>query len=107
MEGQTDAANGNKRRREDEGRPLPADGGVSIMAGVGQSISNVQTIATAIKVYDGDVVSGDLTLSGCRDWAATMRDCEDTVATPDFWSRRTYLWCTRGQRRSTSLQTRR
>ena len=92
MEGQTDAGNGNKRRREDEGRPLPAGGGVSIMAGVGQSISNVQTIAAAIKVYDGGVVSGDLTLSGCRDWAATMRDCEDTVATPNFWGQiATYL----------------
>ena len=71
MEGQTDG-NGNKRRQEDEGRPLPTDGGVSIMTGVGQSISNFQTIEAAIKVYDGGVVSGDLTLSGCRDWAETI-----------------------------------
>ena len=62
------------------------------MPGTGQSISNVRGIAAAIKVYDGGVVSGELTLSDGRDWAGTMRDCEDTVATPDFWGQiATYL----------------
>ena len=92
MEGQADAGC-NKRRREDsEGKRLPAGGGVSIMPGTGQSIKNVQGIAAAIKVYDGGVESGDLTLSLGRDWQGTMDNCEDTVATLDFWGQiATYL----------------
>jgi hypothetical protein len=49
MGGQTDAGNGEKRRRVDEGCPLPGGGGVSIMAGTGQSISNVRGTAAAMK----------------------------------------------------------
>jgi hypothetical protein len=37
------------------------------------------------------VVSGDLTLSDGRDWAGTMRHCEDTVATPDLGADRDVL----------------
>ena len=65
-----------------------------MQAGAAGNISNVRDIAAAIKVYDGGVVSGELTLSDDRDWAGTIRDCEDTVSTPDFcelfrggWSR--------------------
>ena len=47
-------------------------GGVTIMTGTGQSIKNVQDITVVIKVYDGGVVSGDLTLSDGRDWTGTM-----------------------------------
>ena len=54
-------------REDSEGKRLPADGGVSIMPGRGQSIKNVQGIAAAIKVYDGGVESGDLTLRLVRD----------------------------------------
>ena len=61
---QTDAG---KRRRGNEGHQLPGGGGVSIMPGTGQSISNVRGIAAAIKVYDGGVESGDLTLRLVRD----------------------------------------
>ena len=91
MEGQPDAES-NKRRRDSQGNWLPAGAGATIMAGTGQSIKNVQGITAAIKVYDGGVVSGDLTLSDGRDWAGTMRHCEDTVATPEFWGQiATYL----------------
>ena len=98
MQGQADAGC-NKRRREDiQVQQLPAGGGVPIMTGTGQSIKNVQGIASAIKVYDGGVESCDLTLSEDHDWQGTIDNCEDTVATLDFKfgvrSRRTYLWCT-------------
>ena len=90
-EGQTD---GDSKRRCGgiDGHALPSGGGVSIVLGKGQSIKNVQDIVAAIKIYNGGVVSGELTLSDDQDWAATMRDCEDTVATPDFWGQiATYL----------------
>jgi hypothetical protein len=90
MEGQSDE-DGNKRRRDSQGNLLPAGGGATIMTGTGQSLKNVQDITTAIKVYDGGVVSGDLTLSDDRDWAGTMRHCEDTVSTPDLGEDRDVL----------------
>ena len=97
MEGPTDGGN-SQRRRDSEGNRLPDGGGVSIMPGTGQKISNLQGIAAAIKVYDGGVESCDLTLSEDHDWQGTIDNCEDTVATLDFKfgvrSRRTYLWCT-------------
>jgi hypothetical protein len=84
MEGQPDAES-NKRHRDIQGNWLPTGGGATVMTGTGQSIKNVQDITTVIKVYDGGVVSGDLTLSDDRDWAGAMRHCEDTVTTPEFW----------------------
>ena len=92
MQGQADAGC-NKRRREDiQVQQLPAGGGVPIMTGTGQSIKNVQGIASAIKVYDGGVESGDLTFSDGRNWEGTMVNCEDTVATLEFWGQiATYL----------------
>jgi hypothetical protein len=62
----------NKRRRDSQGNWLPAGGGATIMAGTGQSIKNDQVTTAEIKVYDGGVVSGDLTLSDVRDWEGTM-----------------------------------
>ena len=92
MEGQADADCNKRRRQDSEGKRLPAGGGVSIMPGTGQRFKNVQGIAAAIKVYDGGVESGDLTLSLGRDWQGTMDNCEDTVATLDFWGQiATYL----------------
>ena len=91
MEGHPDT-DSNKQCRDRQGNWLPVDGGATIKTGTGQSIKNVQDITTLIKVYDGGVVSGDLTLSDDRDWSGTMRHCEDTVVTPDFWGQiATYL----------------
>ena len=48
----------------------------------------------AIKIWDGDVASVDLTLSLVRDWESTgtLQHCRDTVATVDFWGQiATYL----------------
>jgi hypothetical protein len=51
--------------------------------------SNIQGIATAIKIYDDGMASGELTLSLGRDWVGTgtLQHCEFTVATVDFWAR--------------------
>ena len=59
------------------------------MSGTGARISNIQGIAAAIKIYDGGVASGDLTLSLGRDrvGTGTLQHCEFTVATVDFWAR--------------------
>ena len=57
-------------------------------------ISNIQGTVAAIKIYDGGVVSGDLTSSLDRDWegTGTLQHCEDTVTTVDFWGQiATYL----------------
>ena len=48
MEGQPDAES-NKRRRDSQGNWLPAGAGATIMAGTGQSISNVRGTAAAMK----------------------------------------------------------
>jgi hypothetical protein len=55
----------------------------------GPRISNIQGIAAVIKIYDGGVASGDLTLSLGRDrvGTGTLQHCEFTVATVDFWAR--------------------
>ena len=73
-------------------RPLSdhvGDGSAQIMSGTGARISNIQGIAAAIKIYDGGVASGDLTLSLGRDrvGTGTLQHCEFTVATVDFWAR--------------------
>ncbi len=73
-------------------RPLSnhvGDGSAQIMSGTGARISNIQGIAAVIKIYDGDVASGDLTLSLGRDWVGTgtLQHCEFTVVTVDFWTR--------------------
>ncbi len=81
MEGQPDAES-NKRRRDSQGNWLPAGPGATIMAGTGQSIKNVQGITAAIKVYDGGVVSGDLTLMNNE--RVLIATCKQLV-----WSTRT------------------
>jgi hypothetical protein len=59
--------------------------GARVTPGQGESASNLEDIERAVKIYNTGVVAGHLTLSRGNDWADTMANCEDAVASIDFW----------------------
>jgi len=59
--------------------------GARVTPGQGESASNLEGIERAVKIYNTGVVAGHLTLSRGNDWADTMANCEDAVASIDFW----------------------
>ena len=76
-----------KRSRGAEGDATRVDvgEGARVMPGVGESYWNVAGVDRAVKIYNTGVVEGQLTLSRGNDWADTMANCEDAVASIAFW----------------------
>ena len=62
------------------------------MSGSGESAKNMEGLVRAVKIYDAGVEGGHLTASQGCDWANTLVNCEDAVATTTFWGQiATYL----------------
>jgi hypothetical protein len=67
-------------------------GGARVMPGSGESSKTKQGVDRAVQIYDNGVESGDLTASHGSNWADTLANREDEVATTAFWGQiATYL----------------
>ena len=91
---QEEGRGGCKRARVggSEVTPLDAGRGARVMSGSGESAKNMEVLVRVVKIYDTGVEGGHLTASQGCDWANTLVNCEDAVATTTFWGQiATYL----------------
>ena len=81
------ASSGSRKRSRsgNDETPLDVCAGARVMTGSGESYWNVAGVDRAVKIYNTGVVEGQLTLSRGNDWADTMANCEDAVASIAFW----------------------